>query len=797
MIDSLCLLGVLLMLLALSPQFEMANKVTKESSGNIYRSVAACKRCRIRKIKCDNKFPSCTKCIQAQEPCITIDPSTRREIPRSYVVYLEDKVLALEELLEKNGIDPEHANGNIPATSDDKACDIGLFEERERLRGKHKLPNGNEMAGFIINKGTSMLNGIVDNARDLKDASNQFSKVGIVKQKIEHEADMEEPSASYLGDSSGISFAKMMFTAVKFRPDVLPKDEKNSTGGTAHKIPRFTKKQSLKIPSKSQAEAMISDYFTASNSQLPILHRELFLQKYFKPIYGSLSPHVSWASDHTKINDIFQIPEAFNPVEFKQTLVSYLEENPDADKIPVEYHQPLFFLNIVFAIGLSTKILINTGFDHRLFKFCADQYQDSLYTSKTNRLEALQGLLLIAVYSLMRPTVPGLWYTLGSAIRLCVDLGLHAEKLNKNYEPFIRDVRRRLFWCCYSMDRQVCAYFGRPVSIPDVNVTTMFPSSLDDALITTAEDNVRDYSSPSLVNSDPTYKSVCLSMFQIRKIQSEIVQRMYAPNATIPDEFLDLEDCRIAILNQLDVWFQRVIPKTSIQMNCSFPIDFFALNYHYTKHILYGLSPKCPTLNNAGFIVVYESSMDIGNINYKLTLEKKLNYTWVAIHNVFMCGMTYLYVIYHTKQFDDAIPTKFEEICNKILLVLVSLFDKCSAANNCHKIFKVMSSVVLKLKMEAMGQNFSPHNESIKAHPETPLNFLGNDSLQQFFDEMNRNPPSTESMQSHTSPISPSVSDQQTRFQRDGTRFFEMVQQLGGESIWGEFFSNSNSFENL
>ncbi|CDO93208.1 unnamed protein product [Kluyveromyces dobzhanskii CBS 2104] len=773
----------------------MANKVTKESSGSIYRSVAACKRCRVRKIKCDNKFPSCTKCIQAQEPCITIDPSTRREIPRSYVVYLEDKVLALKELLEKNSIDPEEADGNIPATSSDKACNIGLFEERENLRGKHKLPNGNEMAGFIVNRGTSMLNGIVDNVRDLKDASDQFAKVGIVKQKMELENDLEELSTSYLGDSSGISFAKMMFTAVKFRPDVLPRDKKVSAGNSAHKVPKFTKKHSFKIPPKLKAESLIADYFTASNSQLPILHRELFLQKYFRPIYGSLSPHVSWASDHSKINDSFQIPEMFNPPIFKQTLESYLEDHPDAEKIPSEYHQPLFFLNIVFAIGISTKILTDDGMDHRLFKFCADQYQDSLYTSKTNRLEALQGLLLIAVYSLMRPTMPGLWYTLGSAVRLCVDLGLHAEKLNKNYDPFLRDIRRRLFWCCYSMDRQVCAYFGRPVSIPDVNVTAMFPSALDDALITTAEDNVRDYSSPSLVNSDPTYKSVCLSMFQIRKIQSDIVQRMYAPNATIPDEFLDLEDWRISILNQLDVWFQRIIPKTSLQMNCSFPLDFFALNYHYTKHILYGLSPKCPTLNNAGFIVVYESSMDIANINYKLTIEKKLNYTWVAIHNVFMCGMTYLYVIYHTKQFDNAIPVKFEEICNKILFVLVSLFDKCSAADNCHKIFKVMSSVVLKLKMEAMGKEFIADNSQVQVQPETPLNFLGNDSLQEFFDEMNRNPISTETVPSQVSPASSTLSTGQQRgSQRDGTRFFEMIQQLGGESIWGEFFSNSNTF---
>ena len=774
----------------------MPNKVTKESASHIYRNVAACKRCRIRKIKCDNKFPSCTKCIQAQQPCVTIDPSTRREIPRSYVVYLEDKVLALKELLEKNGLNPDDVNENIPTSSNDKPCDLELFKEREKLREKHKLQNGNEMAGFIINKGTSMLNGIVDNTRDLKDASDQFSKVGKVKQRAKQDSDLEEPSSSYLGDSSGISFAKMMFTAVKFRPDVLPKQKKKKVGGIDEKNRKFVKKDALYLPPKAKAESMIADYFTASNSQLPVLHRELFLVKYFVPVYGPLSPHISWASDHTKINTKFQIPKAFNPPNFKQPLIEYLAENPNVEKIPSVYHQAMFFLNIVFAIGVSTKILVDDVLDHRLFKFCADQYQDSLYTSKTNRLEALQGLLLIAIYSLMRPTVPGLWYTLGSAIRLCVDLGLHAEKLNKNYEPFIRDIRRRLFWCCYSMDRQVCAYFGRPVSIPDVNITTIFPSSLDDSLITTTEDNIDDYSSSTLSTPSPSYKCVCLSMFQIRRIQSDIVQTMYAPKASIPEEFLDLEDWRISILNQLDVWFQKVIPKTSLEMNCSFPMDFFALNYHYTKHILYGLSPKCPTLNNAGFIVVYESSMDIANINYKLTLERKLNYTWVGIHNVFMCGMTYLYVIYHTKQFDDALSGTFDTICNRILFVLEALFDKCTAALNCHKIFKVMSSVVLKLKLESMSKSLDTENVNTQMRTENPLNFLDDDSLQQFFDEMNKNLTSTETVKSQSSGVSPALSDTQTSSgQRDGPRVAEMIQRLGGDGIWGEFFSNNTSFE--
>lgn len=69
----------------------------------------------------------------------------------------------------------------------------------------------------------------------------------------------------------------------------------------------------------------------------------------------------------------------------------------------------------------------------------------------------------------MRPAVPGIWYVVGWALRLCVDLGLHTEAGLKSsltvatnnsngsiYDPFTLDMRRRLFWCTYAIDRQVC-----------------------------------------------------------------------------------------------------------------------------------------------------------------------------------------------------------------------------------------------------------------------------------------------------------------------------------------------------
>ena len=76
----------------------------------------------------------------------------------------------------------------------------------------------------------------------------------------------------------------------------------------------------------------------------------------------------------------------------------------------------------------------------------------------------------------IRPIAPGLWYITGVAVRLAVDLGLHyedgsgvddidqerpdsanthAHSANSGQRQWMRDLRRRLWWCVYSFDRLV------------------------------------------------------------------------------------------------------------------------------------------------------------------------------------------------------------------------------------------------------------------------------------------------------------------------------------------------------
>lgn len=840
---------------------KLVNSRKRPSSAvtGITKSISACKRCRLKKIRCDQEFPSCVKCAKAGEPCVSLDPATGRDVPRSYVIFLEDRLTAMMKKLKECGVDPSEIQGNVPATSSDDPINLELYEET--LRQEHEVPRDNVYAAYLINKATSMQRGVSDSSQGEGGRPNASSSEGLVHQLNE----LDEPdksvaalgamksnaSNSYLGDSSGIPFAKLVFTAVNFRPDLVGDDSDEEVKQRNGRYAEYNASESSRdldsvwLPSRNVAETLISRYFVESNSQLPVLHREYFLKKYFEPIYGPWDPDLSLASDHTKINTSFKLPNSASKDckanNEKHNIGKAVEQPPWYDvlcnlqkvadsktEVPEQYHLPYFFLNMVFAIGKSVTVLQSDIHDVVTFKRRAVHFSKAVYGS-ADRMEALAGTILIAIYSLMRPNVPGVWYTMGSVLRLTVDLGLHAEKLNRNYDPFTRELRRRLFWCVYSLDRQICIYFGRPFGIPEENITAQYPSVLDDALITTSNDDISDYSKVKTSISTP--KVIALAMFKIRRIQASIVQVLYAQHGEVPRRFADLEDWRSHIHEVLDKWFEKEVPRTHKKMNCRFTTEFFSLNYFFTKCMLYGLSPKNLALNDRDFDIVYDATKGTIETYDILCTKQKINFTWVAVHNIFMAGMTYLYVVYYSDKGVDEGREAVKLRTTAILRVLKELIGFCEAAKSCFAIYKVLSSAVIRLKFDANQQRsskpqlrtqnsplFDPNPiEAMPEHAdvfhsdkamrninikEEPLNF--DNSLDRFFNELEKvgSASENESSLGHLSNVnSPNISDRQniaanlngSSFTpaKDGQRLIDMISQVTTESIWDELFGKN------
>ncbi|KAH7305219.1 hypothetical protein B0I35DRAFT_114047 [Stachybotrys elegans] len=64
------------------------------------RQLPTCRRCRVRKIKCDRGAPKCSNCTKAKAACIIVDPVTLEQYPRDYIRRLEERERELRLKLE-------------------------------------------------------------------------------------------------------------------------------------------------------------------------------------------------------------------------------------------------------------------------------------------------------------------------------------------------------------------------------------------------------------------------------------------------------------------------------------------------------------------------------------------------------------------------------------------------------------------------------------------------------------------------------------------------------------------------
>ncbi|KAH7000673.1 fungal-specific transcription factor domain-containing protein [Ilyonectria destructans] len=91
-------------------------------------------------------------------------------------------------------------------------------------------------------------------------------------------------------------------------------------------------------------------------------------------------------------------------------------------------------------------------------------------------ITSLQCLLLLIQLALLFPHTGNLWYLSGEAMRMAVGLGLHQEPDSTIVSSSIHvELRRRIFWVTYQLDRTVAIAAGCPIALADEHITTQLP----------------------------------------------------------------------------------------------------------------------------------------------------------------------------------------------------------------------------------------------------------------------------------------------------------------------------------
>ncbi|KAL8700350.1 MAG: hypothetical protein Q9224_001006 [Gallowayella concinna] len=716
---------------------------TNNHGSSTFRNVSACNRCRLRKNRCDQNLPACSLCAKAGARCVGFDPITKREIPRTYVYFLESRLNYLETLLTDHAIpfapSQEFHLGAKPSSEQPRDQPLSS----QAVTYTKKLPANSFMGSDASGQSRIAFSQPKDDPGDLTDLVSNISMASVrIKDSISTgSSEKAFPQATKSeATANGTSVRDSIF-GIHSKPSVQP----------------------APFPDRDLGLRLVTLYFSFSNPQIPILHHGDFMGL-FERAYAIDASHRS-ARELYILNIVFAIgagiilenpPWGHSPGSLSENPTSREPASPDADKLSLpsqqyqaeEYHASAM-MHLESFLGSTSATDNSDGFG------CG--------------LEELQAVLLLAGFALLRPVAPGLWYITGVATRLGVDLGLHHEDgtnldeslafgqqqqdqhqansgpsesrggnfrgidvNERGHREWMRDLRRRLWWCVYSFDRLVSTCVGRPFGITDSVITTDFPAILNDEDITRSGFTVSCESF-----NGPSYKRVSHHYFRLRLLQSEILQvlqyrlaeqtrtnarkdgnRSYMHSHLSPSflqPFDSFKAWRQDIDRRLCEWKDTAPSQedTTVQ----FDVRFLELNYWQVVIMLYrqslGLVPRDASLDKDldddeedenVHLKIAEAGQRVLILYRQLHRIHLVNYTYLATVHLFMAGIAFLYVLWHSNTVRSRLT--LDDVDFTVLAatsVLGDLIDKCPPAEACRDAFERMSRATVKMCLSTTG----------------------------------------------------------------------------------------------
>jgi hypothetical protein len=193
-----------------------------------------------------------------------------------------------------------------------------------------------------------------------------------------------------------------------------------------------------------------------------------------------------------------------------------------------------FKIFMVYAIGAAILQMTETydSTPPNDFLVTALQFDPTLRESLS--ITSIEAMMLLVLYNLRSSSNSSVWYMIGLAMRICVDFGFHREARYQNLSPREAQLRRRLFWSVYIIERYTAWSLGRPFSIAEEEVDAEPPSNMNDTL-NGGEGMHKILHSPLMtpeIARKPTLGRFIASI-QLQRIVSQIHRRIYRVDKTV------------------------------------------------------------------------------------------------------------------------------------------------------------------------------------------------------------------------------------------------------------------------
>lgn len=600
------------------------------------RKIPACQRCHLRKKKCDSNLPACSNCASVNSECLNFDKILGRPIPRHVLITPLERSesgsknyateMALDLAADRPSLDElDEEKRNYGSPASDQ---LGQSSDNGRKRHKTDLLQSNSTNYETyddVNTFSMSVNTMF---------SGPDNTANVIDRNLENE--MNEYDSSTTRGVREEFIANEVKAVVKLENDVLSAYHKNIVRDQATDISAYEKPLMMRICKR---------YFTWMNSSYPVMH-EILTYDLLERCWGGEASTLDWFQMKMLI--------AIALGSINRPYISHSE---------IGQVSKMFWKSAMTLFGRA-----NTGLAS---------------------LENLQNVLLLLQYTLLVPETGSLWQLSGTAMRFATGMSLYLEPTpSQKFDPLTLDLRRRMFWTCYCIDRTLSTVMGRPATVPDSWITAKLPSIYEDKLITTK--SITPGPACNLKVAMVVHVGIC-------RLQSEIHSRLYGPVVS-PDE-IDVEAQTTwtwQMYDQLRFWRNSLVLPTPLIMK-----EWTDFQFHLLVVLLLRPLPNRPNPSDEELHVAFHSAGEAMKLVKTMHRDLLAEFSWLTVQNLFMCGLTFINSL---REFSNRTPPKslcvsFVDIvlqvqaCTSMLETLSAL--KVGGDDKMRNVFEVASSNTL------------------------------------------------------------------------------------------------------
>ncbi|KAH8676221.1 fungal-specific transcription factor domain-containing protein [Xylariales sp. PMI_506] len=516
-------------------------------------------------MKCDRKIPSCSQCVGAKVECTGISAAAKGDVPRSIVLNLESEIARLETELAQDG--------QLDALN---ATDILL-----------QMPiSHNPVEKEIDETGHHPTQQTVDVA---KPSAGQ-------------------PTEPEMGVREFILFSKPIQTMISATlpcgsgaTDLLSKVRMGMTPSTA-RVGQGNAISSAVNPKPSKGSSFLSAQ-VLRNVPADIVQR--LLRKYLSTIHPEnpfLDPNVLW-------QQFDRVSAVLGWQSVEENLVDHpIFVLPDYDFLVV-------YLVLAISITLGSA---RGGHEARHMSLSASLFEEGiqhLYSLVVfpSDIAWLQTTLLVLLYGTVLPRSANVWVLSGAAMRACLELGLHREPPSTmGLDAREMDLRRKVFWSAYSMDRSICGALQRPLSTPDAAIDTKFPED------------------PS---NEPFIGSI-----HYHQLLSEMIH-VHFEGEELPGG-LDWDSWQNAVEKRLRNWYDAYPEDNGHHDLAEFAVSRGLM-------ILHRPSPRVPLPSDRSLLIAFEAASSSARIHQEHIRSGVFRRPWLSAHYTLEAAMIVLFCLRH------------------------------------------------------------------------------------------------------------------------------------------------------